>query len=115
MAGNESIRGYRITYEKKPQRELSMDYLMQSHEAAEAQRKLWLAAAEEGAPCVTNPEPYIGDDLPTDREAAKLCATCPVFDLCRDFAEKAHPAWGVHAGKVYGRKLDAAMKEADEA
>lgn len=42
---------------------------------------------------------------PTDFEARVMCHGCPLFELCKDYADKGHPAFGVFAGKVYGRNL----------
>lgn len=88
-----------------------MDYLQQSPKAAKLLRELWDRAPKEGANCVGAPEKWTSDELPTDREAALACASCPLLDLCREYAETAHPAWGVWGGKVYGRNLEAAMKD----
>lgn len=42
---------------------------------------------------------------PTDFEARVACHGCPLLELCGDYADKGHPAWGVWGGKVYGRGL----------
>lgn len=44
-------------------------------------------------------------DTPTDEEAELMCSGCPVFLKCDTYAQVAHPAFGVYAGKVYGRSL----------
>ena len=107
----DTVKGYRILGDRPKDRTLSMDYLQQSAKAAKLLRELWDRAPKEGANCVGNPEKWTSDELPTDREAALACASCPLLDLCREYAETAHPAWGVWGGKVYGRNLEAAMKD----
>ena len=44
-------------------------------------------------------------DTPSDEEAELMCAGCPLLALCRDYADKAHPAFGVYGGVIYGRSL----------
>lgn len=107
----ERIRGYRIVGDRPKDRSLSMDYLQQSAKASKLLRELWDRAPKEGANCVGEPEKWTSDELPTDREAQIMCAGCPLMDICREYAETAHPAWGTWGGKVYGRNLEAAMKD----
>lgn len=116
MAGNETIRGYKITYEKKAPRELSMDYLMQTHEAAALQTQLREAIAENGSPCQTDPERWQPDELPTDKEAQRMCATCPLatFQICDAFRKASSQTYGVYAGKVEGRKLQEAPEKEED-
>jgi hypothetical protein len=109
----DTVKGYRILGDRPKDRTLSMDYLQQSPKASKLLRELWDRAPKEGANCVGKPEKWTSDELPTDREAQIMCAGCPLAQLCSDYAEAAHPAWGVYAGRVYGRKLDEAMKEAE--
>lgn len=114
MTDHSSVRGYRIVGDAPKQRELSFGYLQHSSEASRLLQELWSRAPVEGANCVGRTEEFSGDELPTDREAALLCAGCPLSSLCREYAESAHPAWGVLGGKVYGRNLAEAMKEESE-
>lgn len=107
----DTVKGYRILGDRPKSRELSYDYLQQSAKASKLLRELWDRAPKEGANCVGKPEEWTSDELPTDREAALACASCPLLDLCREYAETAHPAWGQWGGKVYGRNLKAAMDE----
>lgn len=108
---DESIRGYKIVGDRPKERSLSMEYLKQSHTAVNAHTELKQAINKKGANCVGKWEIWDGDDMPTDREAQMLCASCPVFDLCKQYAEASHPAWTILAGKVYGRKLKEAMED----
>ena len=88
-------------------------HLTLSPEATRAQAELYEQVAEnaDDVPCVRNPEPFVSDDLPTDRQAQMMCASCDVFEACRQYAETARVSWGVHAGRVHGRALAEAMKE----
>jgi hypothetical protein len=108
---DESIRGYRITGDRPKERQLSMDYLKQSHTAAKLLTVLRTEAVKQGANCLGNPEKWTGEELPSDRQAALDCASCPVWDLCNNYREAAHPAWGNWAGVVKGRKLQEAMED----
>ena len=114
MTDHSSIRGFRIVGDAPKQRELSMGYLQQSSEASRLLQELWYRAPIEGANCVGRTEEFSGDELPSDREAALLCAGCPLAKICAQYAEVAHPAWGVLGGKVYGRNLAEAMKDDEE-
>lgn len=105
-----TIRGYRPLPDAKPEKQFSVSYLHPKTEAVKPLVALHQAARENGTPCMKNPEAFIGDELPTDEQAAMMCARCPVFDLCEDFSVKQHPSWGVHAGRVYGRKLKEEME-----
>lgn len=110
---NEStIRGYRIVGESKPDKQLSMDYLKLTPEGSHALQNLWREAPTE-ANCIGREEEFQGDILPSDRDAQLLCSGCPKFAKCDIVAETTHPAWGVWAGKVYGRKLAEAMDKED--
>lgn len=111
MANEQSIRGYKIVGDRPKDRSLSMDYLQQSAKASKLLRELWDRAPKEGANCVGEAEKWTSEDLPTDREAQLMCSSCPLVSLCREYAEAAHPAWGVWAGTVKGRKLKEAMEE----
>ena len=107
-----SIPGYRTLGDPpKPDRMLSTAYLQQTSRASKLLRELWHRAPIEGAPCVGKAEQWTSDDLPTDREAQLACSSCPVFDLCKEYTEEAHPAWGLWAGTVRGRALKEAMED----
>lgn len=110
---DDAVRGYRILGDRPKERQLSMEYIKQSHSAAKLNAQLREAAVKEGANCLNKWEIWDGDEMPSDREAQILCASCPVFDLCQQYAEVAHPAWTILAGKVYGRNLKAAMAESE--
>lgn len=110
---DDRIRGYRIQGDRPKDRQLSLGYLQQSHEAAKLLGELRVKATDlkNPAKCLGKADQYSGDELPTDREAQIMCSGCPVLELCGRYAEVAHPAWGVHSGRVYGRRLAEAMKE----
>jgi hypothetical protein len=101
-----TIRGYRVLGEQKPDKQYSYDSLMLSAEASRALKDLWREAAIKGANCLNREEEFRGDTLPSDRDAALMCAGCPVFDLCEKYRKLAHPGWGVYAGHVQGRALE---------
>lgn len=107
---DESIRGYKIVGDRPKERQLSMDYLKQSHTAAKLLTVLRTEAVKQGANCLDKPEQWTGEELPTDREAQLACASCPVIQQCEQYREAAHPAWGNWAGVVKGRKLKEAME-----
>lgn len=88
-----------------------MDYLKQSHSAATALTELKQEINKKGANCVGKWKEWDGDEMPSDRVAQIMCASCPVFELCAKYAEVAHPAWTILAGKVYGRNLKKAMED----
>lgn len=108
-----SIRGYRPLPERKEDRKLSFAYLHPDSVAAKLNNKLWHSALDEGAPCVGREDEFSGDTLPSDREAALMCSTCPLatFRLCGQWAEAEHLAYGVAGGRVWGRKLEEALKD----
>lgn len=111
---SDSIRGYRPGTEGKPSKVYSVEYLKLKPESARKKAALDSAIAEKGANCLEAPEFFTGDDLPTDRRAQLACAGCPVYDLCDAYAKAAHPAWGVLAGRVYGRTLAEKMKDGED-
>ena len=87
-----------------------MDYLHLKQGSEEAYQDLIRATYEKGSKCASDPDLWTGYDrdgvpIPTDEEAQIMCAGCPVFDLCAEYARLANPAIGVHAGKVYGKGL----------
>jgi len=50
-------------------------------------------------------EDYNGRNIyPYEREAKEICATCPVFDQCREWADKEKEPQGIWAGEIYPRK-----------
>lgn len=103
MNQDTTIRGYRILGERKPERELSYDYLRMSHEATLAQDALRESAAKNGANCVGREEFFSGPELPNDRDAKLACAGCPSRVECELFRRLGRPAYGVWAGEVIGR------------
>ncbi len=109
----EYIQGWRPKGGRPKSQMPKLEYLQQTKEAANLRRELWDVANREEAPCVGRPDEFSGDDLPSDREAKLMCATCPLAarKVCSEYAKVAHPAWGVFSGEVFGRKLEAAMKE----
>lgn len=113
-----SVRGYRLTYEKKEDRQLSYGYMLQDARSSKLNQDLWRAAANPGdpAPCVGREDEFSGDTLPSDREAALMCAQCPLatFRLCGEWAEASHLAFGVAGGKVFGRKLEEILNEGED-
>lgn len=100
----QSIRGYRVIGDPpKPDRELSFNYLQLKDEAAKALTILRAKVKKDGANCIGREDEFSGKELPTDRDAQLMCAGCPAFQECEIYRQLAHPAWGVHAGKVHGR------------
>lgn len=111
---DEHIRGYRIQGDRPKDRQLSMSYLQQSHEAAKLLTILRSDALRDGANCLGKPEQWSGEELPSDRQAQLDCAGCEVFKQCEAYREAAHPAWGNWAGVVKGRNLQKAMEEGEK-
>lgn len=107
-----SIRGTRILGERKPDKQYSVANLELKPGSAKPFRELVFAASDSDAPCLDDPA-FISDDLPSDERAALMCAFCPLatFNKCGEFADKEHPSWGVFNGRVFGRKLAAAMED----
>lgn len=110
---DEVIKGYRVVGERPKDRQLSYTYMQQDGKSAKLLTILRTEAAKQGANCVGKPEKWTGDELPTDRQAQLMCATCPLVQMCSQYAEGAHVAHGVWGGKVYGRRLAEAMREDD--
>lgn len=44
---------------------------------------------------------YDDDSIPTEEEAYALCFSCPLIELCAQFAEEEQPAHGIWAGEVF--------------
>lgn len=103
---DEKIRGYRPQAERPRERQLALDYLQQTPRAAKLLKVLW---STEGKNCEGRTEEFSGEELPTDREAQLMCAGCDALATCGIYRDEAHPAWGVWAGVVKGRKLQEAM------
>lgn len=106
MTTETTIRGYRVLGEQKPDKQYSYDSLMLKPDASRALKDLWLEAGSKGANCLNREEEFRGDTLPTDEEAALMCAGCPSWGKCDLYRKLAHPAWGVYAGHVQGRALE---------
>ena len=107
----QSIRGYRILGDKKPERELSYEYLKLNHEATKAQDALRESVRKNGANCLGQEDKFSGDTLMSDRDAQLACASCPSFEQCDFFRKVAHPGWGVFGGVVKGRGLMETLEE----
>lgn len=105
---HDSIRGYRPLADRPKDRQLSMDYIMQTGPATKLLKILWDSPEKN---CAGREEEFSGDELPTDAEAQLLCAGCDVLDKCREYAAEARPAWGTWGSTVYGRGLEEAMRD----
>lgn len=105
MNREQTVRGFRVLGDRKPERELSYEYLKLGHEATLAQDALRDSVRKNGANCVGREDEFSGDRLMSDRDAQLECAGCPSFTACDLFRKVAHPAWGVFAGHVKGRGL----------
>lgn len=56
------------------------------------------------AKCKGNPKAYTdytAQSIPSDVEAAKLCAGCPMLELCANNAVATRPGWGIWGGQVW--------------
>lgn len=101
------VRGYRILGDRpKPDKRFNDDYLRPTSEAAHAHTKLRESVRVNGANCVGRAEEFSGDELPTDREAQMMCASCPSWEACDFYRLVAKPAFGVWAGRSYGEHLN---------
>lgn len=67
--------------------------------ASEAFDRLQLAMKDREPLCVGD-ERFIDDDAPVPM-LAFVCEDCPLFNLCRAYADLERPKGGVWAGKVY--------------
>lgn len=105
---HDSIRGYRPLADRPKDRNLSMDYIMQTGPATKLLKILWDSPDKN---CAGREEEFSGDELPTDAEAQLMCAGCPLMQTCSEYQDEAHPSWGVWGGKVQGRKLEEAMRD----
>ncbi|TFB92776.1 WhiB family transcriptional regulator [Cryobacterium sp. HLT2-28] len=52
------------------------------------------------APACQDDDRFVSDDVPA-ATLAPLCRTCPVFDLCADYAGLERPKGGIWAGNRY--------------
>ena len=71
------------------------------------------------AKCKGNPAPWTDYDaahIPTEVEAAKLCAGCPLIEPCGNAAAANREAWGVWGATVfvYGEPWDGDRSRLDE-
>lgn len=108
---DETIRGYRVVGDRPRDRSLSYTYLQQDGKSAKLLTILRTEAVKKGSNCLGKPEQWTSDELPSDKDAQLMCASCPLIALCNDYAETAHVAHGVWGGKVYGRRLAEAMRD----
>lgn len=105
---NEFIQGYRVSSRDEiPVQPHPTDYLKPKKGSSHPLEELHKGALREGSNCLGREAEFVDyDEPPTDEAAARLCAGCPVFDLCDRYAIVGHPAWGIYAGKVHGRELE---------
>lgn len=47
------------------------------------------------------PDEATGVPMPTSEQAAEMCVSCPVLEMCAAWADKEKPAWGVVGGDVW--------------
>jgi hypothetical protein len=114
MNNEQTVRGYRVLGERKPEKQYSYDNLMLKAEASHALIALTAKVAEVGANCLNREEEFRGDALMTDGEAQLACAGCPAFTECDIFRRLGHPAWGTWAATVQGRALEEIEREERE-
>ncbi|SKA87012.1 Transcription factor WhiB [Agreia bicolorata] len=67
--------------------------------ATEAYKRLHHAMQESEPSCI-NDDRFILDDQPA-HTLSYICRKCPVFDLCREYAEAERPKGGTWAGRSY--------------
>lgn len=105
---SEVIPGYRVgtetTRTKNP-----VDKHRPSKTEADAHRALTREAVKRGSNCLDNPGPWVDidspEEIPSPEGAARMCAGCPVFDLCGEYVRLASPSFGVWAGKFRGEEI----------
>lgn len=117
---NQTIAGYRIDSRDKKavKQSKELDYLLPKKGSQESLDALTEAVDEDNKldtpqrNCYGKEDTYRDYDnprnlagVPTDFEAKLACTGCPLLELCSDYAEKARPAFGIWAGKLYGRDL----------
>jgi hypothetical protein len=73
--------------------------------AGEAEYAALVQAMETTRPACRGYDLFTADttDAAEKALAARLCAECPLRDLCRDFAEASKPSAGIWAGIPYPR------------
>lgn len=67
--------------------------------AADAYARLSLAMLDTAPACQDDDRFVLDDQAP--EELAPICRTCPLFDLCAQYAELERPKAGIWAGKKY--------------
>lgn len=104
---NDVIQGYRpSSRDEVPAQPHPTDSLKPKKGSQHPLERLHEAVNEQGANCVGRSDVFTDyDEPPTELQAQIMCYACPVFDLCKQYAESGHPAWGVWAGTVHGRSL----------
>jgi hypothetical protein len=72
---------------------------------AEAEYARLIAAMDETRPACRDLDLFTADETDAAQRAlaARLCAACPLRDLCRDYAEASKPTAGIWAGLPYPR------------
>lgn len=106
MNNEQTVRGYRVLGERKPEKQYNTDSLMLKPEASHALIALHVATGKKGANCLNREDEFRGDTLMTDGEAQLACAGCPSMPECDIFRRLGHPGWGTWAGVVQGRALE---------
>jgi len=71
--------------------------------AATAYAALVAALEQEPPPC-RGDNRYLSEHGDIDPELQLRCSTCPVFQLCRDYALADRPAAGIWAGERWADK-----------
>lgn len=90
----------------------SIEYLRLTTQGAHALQRLRDSIEQRkkrglvNANCLGREDEFMGDPLPSDEQAQRLCTGCPVFKLCEEYRNVAKPAYGVYAGVVRGRSLE---------
>lgn len=120
MNVNQTINGYRLDSRdrKAVKQSKELDYLLPRKGSQEALEDLHDAVDRDNKLDTPQRNCYGKEDMyrdyddprnlhgvPSDFEARMMCHGCPLFDLCKDYADVGRPAWGVWAGKVHGRDL----------
>lgn len=88
----------------KKSKTASTDHLKLPPAAIKAEHILHLAYEDARGNCDDRPEAWIDydEDNPPQRSVARaMCADCPLFQQCGEYAAKIKPAIGVWAGKIY--------------
>lgn len=83
-------------------------------EAQDSWQEFQVALDATRTPCFNNEayteftDPRYSDEenaglapMPTAAEAEAMCAACPLAAMCKGFAEREKPDWGVYAGTVW--------------